>query len=158
MVTLGRDLGKALGTLVGGGLSGSGKNPLGSLLDGLGGGDQDRESDMLKSVLELVKGSGGLGGLLALFDRSGLAEKAQSWVSSGPNEEIEPNEVRGVFGDSAIGRIASQLGLGTGETSSLLAKILPEVVNQVTPKGETSGEQDDLISRGLSLLGGPGGF
>lgn len=158
MANLGRDLGRALGTLVGGGLSDRVDNPLGRLLDALGGGDLDRESDMLKSVLELVKGSGGLGGLLALFGMSGLDGKARSWVGGGENEEIQPDDVRGVFGDSAISRIASQLGMGTGEASSLVAKLLPEVVNQVTPKGEVSGQQDDLISRGLSMLGGIGGF
>jgi uncharacterized protein YidB (DUF937 family) len=154
MVNIGRDLGKALGTLVGKGLSGSGDNPLEIVLNGLGGEDQDRKSDMLKSVLELVQESGGLGGLITLFDKSGFAGKAQSWVSGNPNEDIAPEQVQSALGDSTVTRIASQLGMDTGGASTLLSKLLPEVVNQITPRGEVTGEQDDLVSRGLSLLGG----
>lgn len=158
MVDLGRDLGKALGTLIGGGLSESGDNQLENLLESLGSGDRNRQSTMLKSVLELVQDSGGLSGLLENLNRNGLADEAVSWVGTGPNRQIGSEQIRTVLGDPTIEGIASRLGIDSLQTSSILSKLLPEVVNQITPKGEVSGEEDDLISRGLSLLGGRGLF
>ncbi len=154
MVDLGGDLGRVLGALVGGGLSGSSDNPLGKLLGGLSEGDDDTGTNMLKSVLELVQKSGGINSVLELFSMNGLGEKAETWVSDGPNDDLGPEQVQQVFGDSFIGRVASQLGVDTGRASSVMATLLPELVNQITPRGHVSGEQDDLISKGLSLLGG----
>ncbi|MBN2586364.1 MAG: DUF937 domain-containing protein [Candidatus Fermentibacteraceae bacterium] len=153
MVNLGGNLGKALGSLVGGALSGKDGNPLGSLLGSLGGDDEEKETNMLASVLELVQKSGGVTSVIEMFSSNGLGQKAQSWVGGGPNEDLEPEQVQQVFGGSLIGKVASALGVNSGQASSVVAKLLPEVVNQITPKGEVSGEQDNLISKGLSLLG-----
>jgi uncharacterized protein YidB (DUF937 family) len=153
MVNLGGNLGKALGSLVGGALSGKDGNPLGSLLGNLGGDDEEKETNMLASVLELVQKSGGVTSVIEMFSSNGLGQKAQSWVGGGPNEALEPDQVQQVFGGSLIGKVASVLGVNSGQASSVVAKLLPEVVNQITPKGEVSGVQDDLISRGISLLG-----
>lgn len=153
MENLGGNLGKALGTLVGGGLSENASNPLNGLLKGLADDDEEKETGMLASVLELVLKSGGVSSVIEMFSRKGLGQKAESWIGVGPNEDLEPDQVQRVFGDSDIGRIASALGVDPRQASSLVAKLLPEVVNQITPRGEVSGEQDNLVSMGLSLLG-----
>jgi len=45
--------------------------------------------------------------------------------------------------------LASQLGTSQGQASSVLAQILPELVNQLTPAGQIPENQGDLIPRPL---------
>ena len=51
-----------------------------------------------------------------------------------------------------LSNLATQLGTSQGQASSVLAQILPELINMLTPKGQVPENHDDLISQGLSLL------
>jgi len=55
-------------------------------------------------------------------------------------------------------QIASKLGVNSGQAGAVMANILPELVNQLTPAGEVSEDQDNLISKGLDLLKSVGGL
>lgn len=153
MMNLGGELGRAIGTLVGEGISGQGDNPLGSLLAALAEDDEEKGTNMLKSLLEMVQTSGGISSVIDLFSSNGLGDQARSWVGIGPNDEIRPDQIQRVFGGSGIARVASALGVDSGRASSLVASLLPELVNQITPEGAVSGLQDQLVSRGLAILG-----
>jgi uncharacterized protein YidB (DUF937 family) len=153
MINLGGDLGRAIGTLVGEGIQGQNGNPLGSLLATLAEDDEEKGTNMLKSLLEMVQTSGGISSVIDIFSSNGLGDKARSWVGMGPNDEIQPDQIQRIFGGSGIARVASALGVDSGSASSLVASLLPELVNQVTPEGTLSGLQDQLISRGLAILG-----
>jgi uncharacterized protein YidB (DUF937 family) len=80
-------------------------------------------------------GAGGLGGLLDQFRRMGYARQADSWVSTGPNLPISPDVIGQVFGREGLSKIAAQAGVSEEQASAGLAKVLPEVVNHVTPEG-----------------------
>jgi hypothetical protein len=69
---------------------------------------------------------------------------------------LAEGEVQQVFGGSALGNIASQLGISQGQASSAMAQILPELVNKLTPGGKLPENSGDLISQGLALLRGGG--
>jgi len=148
------NLGSVLGGLAGEALGGD-DNPLGQILSGLAGsgGSGQNESDILGTVLSVVQKSGGVGSVLEMFNKSGTGAQARSWVSTDPNEAVEPNQVEQALGNPLIASIASKLGVDPGKASSIVAAVLPELINQVTPKGDVTGEQDDIISKGLSLLG-----
>jgi len=45
---------------------------------------------MLGVVLGMIQSCGGLGGLLEKFKRADLADKADSWVGTGPNTPSTP--------------------------------------------------------------------
>lgn len=153
MVNLGGNLGRAIGTLVGEGLSSKDGNPLSSLLEGLSDADEVMQTNMLKSLLEMVQTSGGISSVIDLFSRNGLGDEARSWVGIGPNDEIQPDQIQRVFGGSGIARVASALGVDSAKAGSLVSSLLPELVNQITPEGTVSGLQDQLVSRGLAILG-----
>src|SRR5512137_1938399 len=63
--------------------------PAGTSAGGLGG--------LLQGLL-----GGGLNDLLKQFQQSGLSDVAQSWVNTGPNKEISPNDLSKVLGDDQI--------------------------------------------------------
>lgn len=137
-----------------GGAPGAG-NPLGELLNTLGGG-QGQGSNLLAAAMSLLQQNGGLSGVLDNFRQSGMASHADSWVSTGANMPISPDQLQQVFGSSAIGNIASQLGVSHGQAGSAMAQILPELINQLTPQGQIPTDHGDLISKGLSMLSGRG--
>ena len=123
----------------------------GSLGGGLGGG----LGDLLKGGLGgLLAGgaagsviSGGLGDLLNQFQQSGHGDTANSWVSSGPNKQISPNDLANALGADQINSLASQTGLSREELLSGLSQHLPDVINHLTPDGRLP--TPDELSRQL---------
>jgi uncharacterized protein YidB (DUF937 family) len=102
-----------------------------------------------------VGGSGGLAGLASAFQGGGLDDVLSSWVSTGTNKSVSANQLESVLGRDTLGQFASRAGIGSGEASSVLASLLPELVNQVTPQGrmpETSSLESTLGGL-LSSLG-----
>jgi uncharacterized protein YidB (DUF937 family) len=116
------------------GLPGSGGG-LGDLLKGglgglLGGG-------VAGSVL-----SGGLNDLLNQFQRSGHSETAKSWVGTGPNKAISPDDLAGALGADKINALMTQSGMSRDDLLQGLSQYLPQVVDQMTPAGRLPTEQE----------------
>ncbi len=94
-------------------------------------------------ILGGVLGAGGIGGLLngglgELVDRfkqAGQAEKADSWVRQGPNQEVAPQELESAIGPDVIDALVRQTGLSKEELLSRLSRRLPEAVDRYTPDG-----------------------
>jgi uncharacterized protein YidB (DUF937 family) len=59
--------------------------------------------------------SGGLGGLLESFSRSGHGDVADSWVSAGPNRPVEPRQLEDALGRDKIDELARRAGLSRDE-------------------------------------------
>ena len=90
-----------------------------------------------QEVANLVHaGPGGLSGLVQQFHSAGFAAVVQSWVSTGPNQQITAQQIQQVLGNEKVKAIASRLGVDTNVVSQKLASILPEVVNHLTPNGQ----------------------
>ena len=136
-----------LGNLMGSFREGSQEqNPLGS-------GNQTQGGNLLLQIaLMMLQQNGGLEGVLNRFRQGGLAQQVDSWVGTGQNMEISGDQLQHVFGSSTIGDLASKLGMPTGQTGSLMAQILPELINQLTPQGQVPENSDNKISDELSKL------
>ena len=132
----------------------SAQNPLGSLLAGLAGGNQSTGSGLLSAAMMLLQQNGGLGNVISQFEQKGLGTQAASWVGTGDNQGISGDQLAQVFGSGAIGQIASQLGMDHGQASGALAQVLPEVVNQLTPQGQVTGDSGDMLSQALAMIRG----
>ena len=119
--------GGGLGDLLKGGLGG-----LGGLLAGGAAG----------SVL-----SGGLNDLLKQFQQTGQGEVAKSWVSTGPNAAISPNDLSKALGEDQINTLMAHSGLSRDQLLAGLSQHLPEVINHLTPEGRLPTEQE--LSRAI---------
>ena len=119
----GGGLGGVLGSMLGGGGASAGAGQAsgggGGGLGGLGG-----------------LAGGGLGGLLDQFTKNGMGDVAKSWISTGENKPVSPDQISQVFGKDAIGGLASQLGIGHAEVAGQLSQILPGLVDKLTPHGQ----------------------
>jgi uncharacterized protein YidB (DUF937 family) len=79
--------------------------------------------------------SGGLNDLLKQFQQNGHGEVASSWVGSGPNKAIAPNDLAKALGADRINSLMTQSGMSRDELLSGLSQQLPDVVDQLTPDG-----------------------
>ena len=86
--------------------------------------------------------SGGLNDLLKQFQQSGHSETASSWVGTGPNKDISPNDVAGALGADKINALMTQSGMSRDELLQGLSQYLPQVVDQLTPQGRLPTEQE----------------
>jgi uncharacterized protein YidB (DUF937 family) len=94
-----------------------------------------------------VGGSGGLGGLVSAFQQKGLGDMVASWISTGPNPPVTANQVSDVLGSDVLKQFAAKAGVPQADAGSLLASLLPAVVDQLTPQGklpETNGLESAL--------------
>ena len=145
-------LSNVAGSLLSGGQSQQGANPLEAMASSLGTGNQMRSNDLLAAVMSLVQQNGGLPGVITMLRNSGLGQQADSWVGTGPNSEVSPEQITQAFGGSGLGNLAAQLGTSQGQAGSILSQLLPELVNQLTPNGQIPDNHSDILSKGLELL------
>jgi uncharacterized protein YidB (DUF937 family) len=138
-------IGAVAGNAMGGGSQAGGLGGmLGSLLGGGAGAGGGGQSALLNIVLGMVANQsggnhgagGGLGDLIGKFQQGGLGDVAASWVGSGQNMPVSPDQLSNVLGSDMLSQIASQLGVSHGEAAGQLSQMLPEVVNHFTPNGQ----------------------
>jgi uncharacterized protein YidB (DUF937 family) len=117
------------------------------------GGQGNAQNDLMEAALSLINNNaGGLSGLVQAFKDKGLANIAASWVSTGKNLPVTPEQIQSVLGNSQIREIAQKLGLSEEAASSQLSQMLPMVVDKLTPEGQIP--SGDLLALGLNLLKG----
>ena len=89
---------------------------------------------------------GGLGGLLDRLQKCGLADAANSWVGSGPNQPVSPGQLGSALGPDIVKTIAQRSGLSEEEITKQLSQVLPRVVDKLTPRGRmpTLAELSDM--------------
>jgi uncharacterized protein YidB (DUF937 family) len=147
-------LDSVIGNVVGSMLSGNqSQDSLGSVLSRFGGGNQAQSGNLiLQVVLSMLQQNGGLEGVLGKFRQGGMAQQADSWVSTGRNMNISADQLEQVFGSSRIRDLASQLGMSQDQAGSTMAEVLPEVINRLTPEGQVPANSNEEIAEGLSML------
>ncbi len=127
-----------------------------SLLDivgGLLGGGKDAggggNAALLNAVVAMLSNGssiGGLGGLVQQMQKSGLGDVVGSWVGTGQNMPISPDQLKNALPPDVLGGLLSQLGGAAGSTAGgaavsqgdllgQLASMLPQVVDKLTPQG-----------------------
>ncbi|SCZ07428.1 YidB family protein [Microvirga guangxiensis] len=115
--------GQVPGQQTGGLESLGGLGGLGGLLGGLGGAGAG-------GLL-----SGGLGELLDNFRQNGQGDVADSWVGTGQNKEIAPQQLEQAIGPDVLASLTQQTGLSREEILERLSRDLPHAVDQYTPDG-----------------------
>ena len=86
--------------------------------------------------------SGGLNDLLKQFQQNGHGEVAQSWIGSGPNKTISPDNLEDALGADRINTLSSLSGMSREDLLNGLSQQLPDVVDQLTPDGRLPTDQE----------------
>jgi uncharacterized protein YidB (DUF937 family) len=95
--------------------------------------------------------TGGLQGLVASFEQQGLGHLIGSWIGTGENLAITPDEVHSVLGAAQIEAVAQKVGLTPADVTNQLAGLLPHAVDSVTQGGVVP--QGSALDEAVNLLG-----
>ena len=86
----------------------------------------------------------GLGGLVDQFKRGGFEDIIKSWIGTGPNKPITPNQLHQALGPETIDGLEKKTGLPRDDLLSQLSRLLPDVVDKLTPQGQMPAKEDLL--------------
>lgn len=86
--------------------------------------------------------SGGIGELVEHFKRSGQGQAAESWVGTGPNQPLAPDQLEQAIGPDVLKSLSQHTGLSRDELLSRLTRELPDAVDKFTPQGRLPTESE----------------
>ncbi len=91
---------------------------------------------------------GGLGGLLKQFQQNGFSDAVDSWIKTGPNKSVAPVQISDALGPDVIDVCSRRTGLSKYLTLQILSQVLPNTVDQLTPKGRLPTREEIAQSMG----------
>lgn len=103
------------------------------MFDGLLGGIVG--AGMVSVVNGIIEKHGGLQGVVNEFERNGLGGTVRSWVGTGANQPISPDDVQRVLGPDLLQQMSERSGLSVQDLTQKLSQVLPEAVDKLTPNG-----------------------
>ena len=127
------------------------KEMLGGLKqDSVGGANQNnQQGGVLGKLGGMLSGasaggvlSGGLRDLVDRFKQNGHGQAADSWVKTGPNQPLRPDQLEQAIGPDVLNTLSQQTGLSREELLSRLTRELPTAVDKFTPDGRLPSEEE----------------
>ena len=89
---------------------------------------------LMSGILDMLQKQG-LASLVEKFKEHGLSQVVHSWIGKGENLPISADMLHKVLSPETIEAIAQKAGIPAGQATALLAKILPSLVDKMTPDG-----------------------
>ena len=59
----------------------------------------------------------------------------RSWVGSGANQAISPDQIHQAFGSDIVKELAAKVGLSPDVLAAKLSQVLPTAIDKLTPAG-----------------------
>jgi len=95
-----------------------------------------KSGQLMQELVHLITGSpGGVSGFIDKFRSAGLGSEVTSWLGRTDGAALAGTQVERALGNTALGGIASRLGLGSGVVATAIGYILPKLIGQITPGG-----------------------
>jgi uncharacterized protein YidB (DUF937 family) len=69
------------------------------------------------------------------LQQGGLGPQVQSWLGSGANLPVTPDQLRAALGNDHVRQLAQHFGIDPDAALKLLADHLPNAVDQASPQG-----------------------
>jgi len=92
-------------------------------------------AEMATVVNGLIQKHGGLQGVVAQLEQQGLGGTVRSWVGTGANQAITPDQIHQVFGSDTVKELAAKVGLSPDVLAAKLSQVLPQAIDKLTPAG-----------------------
>jgi len=109
--------------------------------------DIDKIVSAMQGLIANRDGSLDLAAIVGNLSKNGLGEIVGSWLGTGENKAISPEDVNLLLGDEKIDAFANELGLDRESAKSALADALPHVVDKATS------DENNIVDQ---MLGGGG--
>jgi len=90
-----------------------------------------------ESAIGGLLGEGGakMSGLLDKLNVGGLDDAVKSWIGKGENKEVSADQIKAALGSEEVASVASKLGVSEDEAAGKIAKVLPGLIDKLTPYG-----------------------
>mgnify|MGYP005861304527 FL=1 len=124
---------------------------------------KDQASVLVEGVLASLAGGGetGIEGLAQRLQGAGLGDAVASWIGTGANQPVEPQQLDRALRGSRFEALTSRAGLGGIAGAAALAVLLPKLIDQLTPDGRVPQPdrlRDVAVQAGVDPLRGPAPF
>ena len=80
--------------------------------------------------------------LIGVLKQSGHGQAADSWVNTGPNQQLRPDQLEQAIGPDVLSTLSQHTGLSRDELLSRLTRELPAAVDKFTPQGRLPTEDE----------------
>jgi len=107
---------------------------------------------LYQEVGNLVNQAGGVSGLTQQFEQKGFGGVISGWIGNGTNPGISGEQVIQVLGHDKIMEIASKAGLTEDQVAAGVSKLLPVVVDHLTPNGTVQNHSPAELQDALGVL------
>ncbi|HEU5489360.1 MAG TPA: YidB family protein [Gaiellaceae bacterium] len=115
--------------------SASGRSGM-SLFDDLKAAISTGDTTKLQGQLKDLIGDLDLDSLKQKFEASGLGDKVQSWISTGPNTPATAEDIKKTMDPQKLQALADKQGVDVDTAAQRAADVLPDVVDKLTPEGK----------------------
>ena len=119
------------------------------------GGGKGLQAVLLQQLIAMLSQPGALAKLTDAFQKQGLGNILQSWLGTGTNLPISPAQVAQVLGSNTLSDMASKAGVAVPEASNMIASLLPQVIDKISPSGQApaAGDLHGLLGAVGKLFG-----
>ena len=118
------------------------------------------QSGLAQTLLAMLtsSGGGGLTDLLGHLKNGGLGEAVGSWISTGGNQAVTGQQLEGALPADLLSQLAAKAGIAPSQVSSVLAQVLPNLVDKLPPDGAlpTGNGLQDMLGGLAGMFGGKG--
>jgi uncharacterized protein YidB (DUF937 family) len=127
------------------------------MLQGVLGGDQatahGQSAGLLEGLMDMLgdERSGGLQGFTNQLQGSGLGDLVSSWIGTGQNRAISPDQIVSALGRSRVDSLSQRAGIPAALGAGAIAAIIPALIDKLTPDGQVP-ERSAMASIGKGLL------
>lgn len=105
-----------------------------------------------KAVSKLLGDKGEkLSALLDKLRKANLDDAVKSWIAKGKNKTVTAGQVQAALGDQQVNSVAKDMGVSKQEAAGTIAKLLPTIIDKLTPDGLVP-DPDALAKRLTGLL------
>ena len=73
--------------------------------------------------------------LALALEQQGLGGTVRSWVGTGANQAISPDQIHQAFGSDTVKALAAKVGLSPDVLAAKLSQVLPQAIDHLTPGG-----------------------
>ncbi|HKD81559.1 MAG TPA: YidB family protein [Candidatus Angelobacter sp.] len=97
---------------------------------------KEQHSSLVQSALQMFGNHNEISSLHQNAQAHGLGHIVQSWIGNGANQPIAESQVAGLVGEDRVNQLASRAGVSHSQATSALSRILPTIVDKLTPQGK----------------------
>lgn len=106
---------------------------------------------LITAAMAMLDKAGGIQGIIEKFQSSGLGDTVASWVGTGQNQPVTPDQISQALGQDNIQVVVKQANIPAEQSGSILSALLPVLIDQLTPNGQVP-QQNQMMELGKTIL------